>query len=57
MPCDKTIESLKSLWFGPPAEALGGVGWSLAVFLVDAVALVAIGAVAQRNREREWKGR
>ncbi len=57
MPCDKTIESLKALWFGPPEEVLGGVGWSLAVFFAYAVALAAFGAVAQRNREREWKGR
>ena len=57
MPCDRTIESLKLLWFGPEAEKVECVMWSLAAFLAYAVVLVAFGALAQRKREVEWKGR
>jgi len=59
MPCDKTIESLKLLWFGRPPEdnVLGGTMWSIGFFAVYAVLLVAFGIMAQRQREIEWTGR
>ena len=55
MPCDKTIESLKLLWYDPckSAETM----WMLVQFLGYAIVLLAVGAVAQRKREMEWEGR
>ncbi len=55
MPCDKTIESLKLLWYDPckSAETM----WMLVQFLGCTIVLLAVGAVAQHKREMEWKGR
>lgn len=57
MPCDKTIECLKLLWFGPGDEVLGGIMWSIVAFVVYAVVLTVFGAMMQSKREKEWKGR
>ena len=55
MPCDKAIESLKLLWYDPCKSA--DTMWMLIQFLVYVIVLITVGAMAQRKREIEWKGR
>ena len=54
MPCDKTIEGLESLWY-PQQGTANAAMWGQ--FLIYAIVLAAFGAVMQRKREKEWKGR
>ena len=56
MPCDQTIECLKSLWFdGRFLSDNGLCDWILPAFLV--VLLIVFGVLAQNWREKTWKGR
>ena len=52
MPCDKTIEGLELLWYAHQNSV--AILWQ---FLMYAIVLVVFGAVMQRKREMEWKGR
>ena len=52
MPCDKTIEGLELLWYAHQNST--AMLWQ---FIIYAIVLVAFGAVMQRKREMEWKGR
>ena len=56
MPCDQTIECLKSLWFdGTFLSGRGLYDWILPALI--AVALVAFAVLCQDWREKTWKGR
>lgn len=56
MPCDQTIECLKSLWFdGKFLSGRGVYDWILPTLI--AVELVVFGVLCQDWREKTWRGR